>query len=287
MNAIGLLQNLQTAADQRNAPSGFMADIPVLDMLEDPGIGIYWHRRFHSFKSGTVNAANAYWAQGLNAFGSADGTITNLTTQEGGVALASTATDNAGASISQACPPFRISRAAKTLWFEARVKTSTIADTKHDLFVGLMDTNTALSATVPITAAGAVADVSCVGFFRPESAKAGAGTGGATLNVTYKAAGVAAVVVANDVATLLADTYVKLGMRFDQRAGKFSNNDNALSFFVDGVKVAEKVIPVAAGTDFPNNINLGFFMAVLNATATTPGNSSISSVTVAQLLIGL
>ena len=77
------------------------------------------------------------------------------------------------------------------LWFEARVKKSTLTATKHGWFLGLM-TNTALTAIVPITAAGALADVGCVGFFQKE-------TSAGTVCTSYKASGVTAVDVKVDV----------------------------------------------------------------------------------------
>lgn len=198
--------------------------------------------------------------------------------------------DNEGASIRSRVCPFKIIRTGKKLWFEARVKASTIADTKNNFFVGLIE-DTAFSATVPITAAGAIADKNCVGFFRPETARTVAGTGGAILNTVYKCDGVTAVTVGSDAVTIAADTMVKLGMVFEpgidstvadvSRTGLGVYN---LTFYANGLPLANrKQIPSAAGTDFPNDVQLGFFFAVLNATGTTPGDNTIERVRIAQL----
>jgi hypothetical protein len=45
-----------------------------------------------------------------------------------------------------------------------------------------------------------------------------------------------------------------------------------MTFYKNGIPLADKKqIPSAAGTDFPNDVRMGFVFAVLNATASTPG----------------
>lgn len=222
-------------------------------------------------------------------FSDTGGTITAAPTGSGGWAFGSDG-DNEGAFVRQGVSPFRISRTSKKLWFEARVKASAVADAKNNIILGLMQ-DAALTATSPVTAAGALADVNFVGFQRPESARTVAGTGGAVFNTLYKADGVAAVNVGLDAVTIAADTYVKLGMVFepgsDSTVADVSRTGLGvwnLKFFANGIALAAyKQIPLALGTDFPNDINLGFVFGVLNATATTPGTATISRVRVAQL----
>jgi hypothetical protein len=128
----------------------------------------------------------------------------------------------------------------------------------------------ALTATVPITAAGAIADVNIVGFHRLEG-------DGDQFDTIYKADGVTQVTVQADAAVIVADTWVKLGMVFDP-------SNNSLSFYRNGVKLSTTyTVVAAAGTDFPNDVRLGFVIAVLNATASTPGSSEIDWVRIAQL----
>jgi hypothetical protein len=137
--------------------------------------------------------------------------------------------------------------------------------------------NTALTAAVPITTTAAtLADKNLVGFYRTES-------DGASVNTTYKADGVTAVTVAAAEITAAAATVLHLGMRMvprGDRAGSY-----ALSFYKDGVRTAtSKLIPSGAGTDFPNDINLGLVIATRNAAGTSPGSATIKRVRAAQLI---
>ena len=43
-----------------------------------------------------------------------------------------------------------------------------------------------------------------------------------------------------------------------------------------------KAIPSAAGTDFPNDVRLGWCVAVQNATGTTPGSTDLDWIRCAQ-----
>lgn len=273
VNKIDLPVGLSTS---RGPSPSIWGDCPWLELVEDPTKGFVFFDDFLSTPKTPPTTEGNYGQYA--AFTSTGGTMVDGATIGGALTIASDG-DDEGASLRTLITPFRISRSYGDLWFEARLKSSTITDAKHNILIGLMQ-DVALTATMPITAAGALADTNFVGFQRPESAKAGAGTGGATLNVLYKADGVTAVTVASDVATLVADTYVKLGMRYYPRRDK--RGDYVLVFFVNGVPVAQKIIPSAAGTDFPNDINLGPVFAVLNSTGTTPGNSTIDWWRVAQ-----
>lgn len=263
----------------RGPTPAIWGDCPIAQIIDDPGAGLLF---FDDFLSIPVTPPTTEGNFGQYAvFSSTGGTITDAGTLGGAISIGSDG-DNEGVGIRTLIAPVNIAQNAGALWFEARLKTSTITDAKHNFLIGLME-NTALSATVPITAAGAIADVNFVGFQRPESAKAGAGTGGATVNISYKANGVTKVDVATDVTTLVADTYVKLGMKFIPRGDKWGNN--VLLFYVNGTYVGRKAIPSSAGTDFPNDVNLGLVFAVLNATASTPGTTTLDWWRLAQLFV--
>lgn len=216
-------------------------------------------------------------------FSDAGGFI-NAGTGVGGEWVIGSDGDNEGASIRSRSTPFKIIRTGKKLWFEARVKTSTVADSKNGFLLGLIQ-DVAFTATMPITAAGAIADTNLVGFRKDEA-------DGDQIDCVYKADGVTAVTVQADAlpTALVADTYVKLGMVFEPSISPFVQDPtNAgttkynLTFLVNGIKVATKQIPAAAGTDFPNDVSMGFFFACLNATASTPGDNTIDKVRIAQL----
>jgi len=226
------------------------------------------------FEDDFVNtAAVAAGAQAVAGryFGFADtGGSVAVADEISGAATASSDGDNEGASIKMLGNPFQISRSHGKLWFEARVKTSTITDTKHGFVVGLGESMT-LTATVPITAAGALADKNVVVFRKQEG-------DGDQLDFSYKADGVTAVDVATDVVTggLVADTYIKAGFIYNPA-------DYVLTGYINGVSIGTKTVPSAAGTDFPNDVRLGLMFAVLNATGTTPGSATIEKWRCAQL----
>lgn len=257
--------------DASRGPSpSIWSDCPVLEILSGTTDGVFI---FDDFTNGPRVAAGAEasyagYGGGYRGFADTGGLVADGG-EIGGTLVLSSDGDNEGASFRTGCAPFQIGRNQGKLWFEARVKTSDISDTKHGIFLGFMADN-ALTATVPITAAGAIADVNIVGFHRLEG-------DGDMFDTVYKADGVTQVTVQADAVTLVADTYVKLGIVFNPK-------DNTLSFYRNGVKLATTyAVPSAAGTDFPNDVRLGLVMAVLNATATTPGNTEIDWWRCAQL----
>lgn len=253
----------------RGNSSAIWFDCPWLEIQNGTKDGIVL---FDDFASGPrvaagAEAAYAGYAGGYRGFADTGGLVQDGL-EWGGVVDLSSDGDNEGASFRTATAAFQVARNQGKFWFECRLKTSTIADTKHGIFVGLMADN-ALTATVPITALGAIADVNIVGFHRLEG-------DGDFFDCVYKADGVAQVTVQADAAVIAADTFVKLGMVFDPRT-------NLLTFFRNGVKIANYTMATAAGTDFPNDVRLGLVMAVLNATASAPGSSRIDWWRAAQL----
>ncbi len=261
--------------DTSSNPSGTIwGRIPVRDIIEGVVPGYFRHFNFVEFrKSANVNAAVAFWADGWNLFGS-DGAVVADAGAQGGGATFSSDGDNEGVSFQMVGLPFFLSRDYGRFAFEVRLKTSTITDTKHGFFTGLLDTAT-LSATVPIAAAGTLADENFVGFHRLEG-------DGDAIDTVYKADGVTQVTVGTDAITLVADTYVKLGMYYEP----FGDKDGAyaLSFYKDGVRLASsKIIPSAAGTDFPNDVQMGPVCAVRNAAGSSPGTLTLRRWRAAQL----
>ena len=209
-------------------------------------------------------------------FGSAGKTANAGTGQGGEFVLGSdVAGDNEGVGIRTYACPFLISRDTKQFWFEARIKTSTVTDTKHGFFIGLMQ-DSVLTATNPIAAAGTMQDLNFFGFHRLEG-------DGDKLDTIYRADGVAQVNVQTDAVTLSADTYVKIGMRYEPD----SNPDGTyrMTFFGNNTLLSgAKQIPSSAGTDFPNDVGLGLVLSYLSATAVSPGSLTIDWWRAAQLI---
>lgn len=256
---------------------------PWSSILDGSVNGAYVWDDFSSFNV-TPATTEGNWAanRGYAQFSSAGGFITapaiTAATTSGvgqtGITIGSD-DDNEGVGIRTLSTPFVINRSTQKLWFECRLKKSTIANTTFELFAGFME-NAALTAIVPITTTAAtLADKNLFGFYSTESA-------GANASVSYKCDGVAQVNVSTTEVTFVADTYTKLGIKYELTGDK--DGQYILSFYQDGVRLAtSKQVPTAAGTDFPNDIAMGLVLATRNAAGTSPGNATISWWRAAQL----
>ena len=279
--------NLGTAQVDNNWSAGIWHDFMLFSVQDGEFPGKVFEFNFDTMPKTPATTEGNFGL--FTQFSDLGGFINPTPNAPGGWTLGSDG-DNEGVFVRSRATPFKISRTAKKLWFEARIKASTVADAKNSIILGLMQ-DVALTATMPLTAAGVLADTNFVGFQRPDTARTVAGTGGAVFNTIYKADGVAAVHVGLAAVTVAADTYVKLGMVYEpgidstvadvSRTGLGVYN---LKFFANGIQLAAyKQIPLPAGTDFPNDVQLGFVFGVLNATATAPGDASIDRVRIAQM----
>lgn len=263
------------AVDTTRGPSpAIWADCPIKDIIENPGIGVFFRDDFTSFPI-TPPTTEGNWGQ-YAMFSSTGGTATAGTGQGGELVIGSDG-DNEGVSLRTVSTPFKITRGLKKLWFECRIKFSDIADTKNGLFVGLRE-NAALDATHPIAAAGTLADENFVGFHRLEG-------DGDQIDTVYKANGVTQVTVQADAlaSALVADTYVKLGLIFEPENDLAGTN--RIVFFNNNLRMTTSYnLASGAGTDFPNDVGLGLVLAMLNATASSPGTNVIDWWQAAQLL---
>lgn len=255
--------------------------IPIPAIVSGLRRGVVLEWDFGRLKPVTAGA-ESYWDQGLMAFADTGGTGVYFagTGLDNGMTFSSDG-DNEGAGVRSQLVPFKIARGEGEFAAEIELETSTIADTKHGFFWGLIE-NSAITATSPIAAAGTLADLNFVGFHRLEG-------DGDKLNLVYKANGVTQVTVLEDAVTLVADTPIRLGLTFRQNDHIVSESKNVFRWWVDGAAISPslgtsyKVIPSADGTDFPNDIAMGPIFTLLNATATTPGNTTLHRMRYAQL----
>lgn len=255
-------------ADTTRGPSASVwGRFPVRAIQDGTIDGAYLFDDFTSFNK-TPATTEGNWAAGMGyaQFSDTGGTITSGTGTGGEIVLASD-DDNEGASIRTLAVPFKLIQGGYKFAAEVRLKFSTIANTTFEAFWGLME-NTALTAAIPITTTAAtLADKNLVGFYRTESA-------GSTVLTTYKADGITAVVVQDAAVTIVAATYIKLGMKYEPDRDK--DGQYALSFYQNGTRLtSSKLLPSAAGTDFPNDIALGPVVAVRNAAGTSPGTLTV------------
>lgn len=234
-----------------------------------------------------VNAAEAYWDQGMRVFGDNGAALTVVN----GIGLNATGMsfgsdgDNEGAGIRDQQVQVRLSRADKMFALELVGQTSTITDTKHGFFTGLIE-DSAITATSPIAAAGTLADLNFVGFHRLEG-------DGDMLDLVYKANGITQVSQFTDAITLVAATDFRIGLTFNP-APDFQNGlSNVFRWWYNGKPILDtgttagslgyKQIPSADGTDFPNDVAMGFIFTLLNATGTTPGTTTVRRVRYGQV----
>lgn len=255
----------------------------IKDGLED---GIVLEYDFAKIKPSTnVNAAEAWWGDGIMLFGS-DGATATLAN---GVGLANGMTfgsdgDNEGIGfrILPAC--FRISRADRPFAMEWCLQRSAIDDTKNGFFVGLIE-NSAITATSPIAAAGTLADLNFVGFHALEG-------DGDKLDLVYKANTITQVSQMTDAVTLAAATDVRIGLTYNPDADAWNSKNYVFRWWLNGQIIADtgtsagslgyKQIPSSAGDDFPNDVAMGPIFTMLNATASTPGTVTVRRMRAAQ-----
>jgi hypothetical protein len=132
----------------------------------------------------------------------------------------------------------------KKLWFETRLKFNNITDSKFGVFVGFAEE--ALASTAAVVAAdGTMADKDYVGFHRLEA-------DGDKMDLVYNTASGSTSPVTHlaDAVTLVADTYIKLGIYCD---------GTEVYFYVNGIKVGSELL--LAATDFPNGEEMAFYIA--------------------------
>lgn len=264
----------RTADTSRGLSPGVWADCPLDDIRNGNVNGIILDDDF-LFDAGITAVTTDATLVGLPYYGfnSSGGTHTHPDVTGGELALTE-ATANEANFMRSVVQPFQISSALGDLWFEARVKVASISNL--GMIVGLWD-NVACTVDIPLSAADPpimATTGNFVGFRMPEGAGA--------VDTIYKADGVAVVAgqtVNSAVATLVASTYVKLGMRFKRSPSPL------LTWYVNGVPCANtKAIPNATGTDFPADVRLGLLFGQ-KLVATAAGVSTIDRWTCAQLFV--
>lgn len=250
----------------RGLSPGLWADCPDRLMF-DPNAGFFDIEDFVNVPIATPSATSqANWGRHKTFSSTSTSPVPMIqsTSSPGGIIQLEVDGDNEAVSIAQGGQPFLLDIASGNFWWEARIAFSSIADTKHGFFVGLIDLQT-LTATMPMADDGTLGDANFVGFHRLEG-------DGDQLDTVYKANGVTQVTVKADAQTLVADTFYKVGMKLQQIGGQVAR----LYFYVNGVVLADyKTIPTADGTDFPNDVTMGWVAAYKAAAATPLTNTKI------------
>ncbi len=239
--------NMSAQTNRLHSPNVW-ADCPLDSIKAGYADGIYF---FDDFTDGGIitspTTEAALVGKSWSGFGSSGSTITYDDAAGGGLVLTE-ATDNEGNVLNHDQHPFVISNVSGSLWWEARVKASSITASGQSWMAGLVDTTAATVSTPLIASTGAIADTNFVGFHKPE-------LNTTTFNNSYRSDGNSIVIVNTGVGTLAVSTYLKLAMRFN-------SSDKKLRFYINGVECATaKTIVDALGTTFPSDVRLGLVFA--------------------------
>ena len=249
---------LATADTSNGLSTGIWYDCPLQEIAVDPSKGYGFFDDFACYGGNATNIAEvAFDGGGRYVSFTSDGAYIEDNQTIGGVIKLHADGDNESATLASAVSAFQITRDAKKLWFEARIATDTIADTKHSTLLGLCDVQTlTLTVDLPLHTDDTIAAAAdFVGFCRNSG-------DGDTVDAIYQAGAVAEVETNAICHTLVADTYVKLGMKYDP------DDANRLTWYVNGVaQSTKKTIPNATGTDFPADRILAPLIAIRNAAA--------------------
>lgn len=260
---------------------------PVLESIGNPGVGIYHHDDFVNCdalagagtdQSGVWVSNGAYFAFIDGSTGATKGFVRGATNVFGGaVEIAAEITDNLAAVLTQSDNTGNAWLISDTsgsdhkMWFESRIKVSSIANSQAGFFLGLTQEGLG-STTGVITDAGAIADIDCLGFHRLEG-------DGDMLDIVYGKNGGTQTTVLADAVTLVADTFIKVGWIYDPLA----SSDKRIRFFYNGKEITTYVTSTnIASANFPDGEELVFTAAVKQA-STTAHTLTIDWIRILQL----
>ena len=221
--------------DTTRGPSPIIwGDCPWLEIEAQAGSGSSGYSFWDDFINAPDHLTNvAHGAAQVGKYQTflSDGSAIGNVAQEGGAVFLNSSASNEAAILKCGGSAFNLATNSKKLWFEARVKFGTIANDQNGVFLGLYE-DVAMTATVPLTATGTLAPEVAVGFYKFEE-------DGDGLDLVH-CDGTTATTLKADATTLVADTYYKLGMVFE---------DDVITFFNDGTAYAD-TLSVGA-TEYP------------------------------------
>jgi len=147
--------------------------------------------------------------------------------------------------------PLVIDEGYGRMWFEARVRFSSVTDNVLGMVLGLAEEGFAASNCIIDNGAAATTDGT--GIVGKDFVGFGVwADDGDTCDAFYHTAGATAATHKAQIGTLVASTWIKLGMYFD--------GQSQLWFYVDGVRYGTSVL--ASATDFPDGEELSPVFAI-------------------------
>jgi hypothetical protein len=306
---------LNTVANTFRGPSPVIwADCPVLDIIENPAMGMYFFDDF--LVLGSANMSSAYqgslgqWA----SYGYA-GAQTNDAQKEGGVVKLSSDGDNEGLTLLSVTGSFRFLTTStlalnQKMWFEARVARSSVATAHLEFFVGLMAPTLSSglpAAAQPITTTDDTL-MTAGDWFGFHSVGATATRGGPTeVGVGFELASgtinyptnLTTLMASTNQTVLAADSYVKLGWIFDPSAVPAlitkatarqtvgNTRKKLIRFFVNGLEAptflsSDDVVNATAGQAFPTSF-MTPVISVMNQASQSSDYLAVDWIRIAQL----
>lgn len=295
-------------ADTNRGPSDSIWSLcPVEELQQEPRLGYYLYDDFLSagLSPATGSAANFLGDTPWYAYLDTNGAITDSGVEGGGIHLAAATTGGQGVALGKLTNGLRITDGTSVfqkLWFECRVQLSTasLAASKADVFLGLVDASGLPASAVPITGTGGSL-ATAAGFigFHKRGGATNPGDFGFVYNVAagtpVYATNLTTLVATVGGAALAGGTFVKLGFLFDpnpypkvissastgQTAGNISRP--MVTVFVNGQPaVAFLTSTNVLGTAFPTTF-LSPSIAFKQQSTTAAVNCDVDWIRVAQL----
>ena len=242
--AVQMKKNLGSADTGRGPSPGIWGDCPILSILEGSKAGIMVIDDF--VRGGLITSPSTSAALvGIpySGFGDSGSTLTDAAELGGAITLTSDGTTNDATSLFSLTVAFQMGLTKGPLWFEARLKLSSLLTTESGFFVGLAD-NTAKTTDVPLTDdASALADLNLVGWHALD-------TDVRTIKSCYKSNTVTAVDVESVATAITEATYVKLGFK--------KNATGLVTWYIDNLPQEETFqVLNDLGTGFPGDCIMG------------------------------
>ncbi len=225
-------------------------DCPIIQMQSDPSIGYYIFDDFINAPDHLTNVAAGAAQVGKYSIFTSNSSVIGNVAEEGGAVFLNSAANELAAVLRAGGAAFNVASGSKKLWFEARIKAGSIANAQNGFFVGLYE-DVAMTATVPIAADGTLATEVFAGFHRLEA-------DGDKLDVVH-CDGSTATTLQADATTLVAGTYVKVGMVFE---------GDTITFYENGSSVATLAV---GATEYPDATTMNPVIAILGAATEATG----------------
>ncbi len=255
MTRVMLKDNLGSERTDRWFSPNIWGDCPIEAIKNGTVIGRFFQDDFTgpcpNTDAGLYEGAGESCGLGYLFYGDTDVLIKAQAAVEEGVVQASTMDTTQDESVmSTGSPSFIVSDTAsdaKKLWFEARVKKSTIANQAQAMFIGLgwdHGSGVSVAKTLCLTdTAGALGAFSFIGFHVDQA-------DGDAIDFTYKAEGQSAVVVKAGVEVPEATVFMKLGFVYDPNAPaakqiKIFVNNVEQTTYVTATQIAVATFPDA------------------------------------------